>query len=220
MAKRLVLAAVVTVFCFLTAAWAYDNDDFQVRLASATSFSLAEEISACLYEEFNFGDDAGELACQANELSVTYSGLADWLDITAAYCHLFSRSGDKYVRTYIPWMAGTVKWKMFGSDMSNMLRFDYNWREKADNGWIFKNCCVIRLPFKWTSLDIQPYFSDEVNYNSDQGALTWNEFRSGFSFKLTDKIGVDTYYMLGHSNSGNDTWSRSHTLATQINVSF
>lgn len=220
MGKGLVVVVVVLIMCFAGTAWAYDNDDFQTRFAPLCSLTLNDEWGATIYEEFNFGDDSGELYAQANELSFTYSAMADWLDVSVAYCQLFAKNGNAWNQTNIPWLAGKLKWELLDMNMSNQSRFDYNRREQSDNGWIYKNCTVADLPFKLTSLEMQPYIYDEVCYDLDKGQLTWNESRFGVSFDMTEKIGLNLYYLLGHSYVGDDKWSRSHMAALSLSASF
>ena len=109
---------------------------------------------------------------------------------------------------------------MLNMDMSNKMRFDYNRREMSDNGWVYKNDLAVNLPFKWTAYKIQPYLYDEIVYDFDVREVNYNEFRSGISVALSEKIGLGIYYLLGHNKTAAGDWTRFHMAAVQINLSF
>ena len=218
--KALIFVIMIVLVVLSGTCLAADHDDFQARFASAFSFDLKENWGATIYEEFNFTDDASELSGQANELSVTYSGLADWFDLTGAYCQYFGKSGETWNQTNIPWIAGTIKWDMFGMDMSNKARFDYNRREGSEDGWLYKNDFTVTFPLKLTSYEIQPYLYDEVIYDFDTSRVSYNEFRSGVNSKLSEMVGLGVYYLLGHSKTVAGDWERAHMAAVQVNLSF
>jgi len=219
MKGKILLLALAMGFAIVSTAFA--EDDFGYRAASAVSMGLADNWSATWYEEHNITDNTELYASHVHELSATYFGVTPWLNLTAAYCHVFGRVGrHKWADTVDPWVSATFHKNIKGFGLANQVRMDYCDRENgAGNGGVFKNVSSVTLPWKVTKLEIQPYFSDEINYDLRTNQLCHNEFRSGFNFKINDMIGMTIYYRLAH-DQGDDTWARSHMLATQINVAL
>ncbi len=75
--------------------------------------------------------------------------------------------------------------------------FDYQ-----DDSWRYRNKVTVKLPWKFTELDIQPYISDEIFISFDGATeLNQNRFSSGFAMNLTKNLKAEIYYMLQDSKN-------------------
>jgi len=82
--------------------FAIDDGDFQYWNTESVSFKIGDDWKGKLEEEFRFSDDGGDFTYQHSDLSFTYSGLADWLDLGIAYRHIFEKRGDDWPRESRP----------------------------------------------------------------------------------------------------------------------
>ena len=123
MKSKFFFLALVVGLSFGASAFAYDTDDFGYRAASAVTLGVAKDVSATWYEEHNFADDASTYDAHVHELSMTYSGVAPWLDLTAAYCHVRSLSApEKWTNNRNPWVAATIHEEDAGFGLANKFR--------------------------------------------------------------------------------------------------
>ena len=199
--------------------FATDDGEFQYWNTESVSYKINQDLKMKLEEEFRFGDDGGNLYYQHSDLGLSYSGLTDWLDLAINYRQVFEKKSGEWKYENRPHLNASVAWKMFDIACGNRARFEYRHREDSENYWRYRNKLTVKLPFKFTALEIQPYIADEIFYDFDEETLNRNRLYAGFSLRLFKDLKGDMFY-LWQSSKSNDKWSDIHVLGTKLNLSF
>ena len=156
---------------------------------------------------------------QHSDLSATYSGICDWLDVRAAYRHIHEERGGEWKYENRPHLGAAVKFNLGGLSCSNRGRLSYRNREDADNSWFFRNKLSFKFPLKITKLAIQPYLADEAFYDFDACQMNRNRLYAAIALKLLDSLKAELYY-LWQSKEGTSKWSDTHVPGTKPGPSF
>ena len=104
-------------------------------------------------------------------------------------------------------------------DVGNRVRLEYRDFETKDNVWRFRNLVSVKLPFKVTRFDFQPYISEEFFINLGEDNVNQNRLSSGFSWKLWKNITASVYYMW-KTNKTNGSWVNTNVIGTQFRWLF
>ncbi|UCC95870.1 MAG: DUF2490 domain-containing protein [Candidatus Omnitrophota bacterium] len=220
---KIVKKNLLTIVLFFTAfsgnCYAFDNGDFQYWNTESVSWKPNDDWKTTLEEEFRLGDDGGNLYYQHSDLSVTYSGFSPWFDLGLNYRHIFEKKDSKWKVENRPHLNATLKWELYDLGFSNRGRLEYRNRENADNFWRYRNKFTIKIPFKLTKLEIQPYIAGEIFYDFDVGTLNRNRLYSGFNFKLSKNLKANIFY-LWQTTEKSYGWNDVHVLGTKFNISF
>lgn len=217
--KRLVFCIMILGVLFCNVGFAFDDGDFQYWNNEVVSLKINEDWEASFEEEFRLGDNGGNLYYQHSDWGVTYSGVAEWLDLGVFYRHIFEKKDSKWRRENRPHLDAAVKWELFDCAMSNRGRFEYRNREDAEDFWQYRNKFTMKLPFKFTKVQIQPYIADEIFIDFDEERLNRNRLYSGFSMKLTKNLKGEIFYLWQRSKK-DDKWSGLNVLGTKLKLSF
>ena len=108
---------------FSPIAFAAEDSDFEYWNTESMSVKLNEDLKIKLEEEFRLQDNGGNLYYQHSDLGLSYSGLADWLDLGANYRQVFEKKNGEWKEENRPHLNATLKWKLFDCNMSNRARF-------------------------------------------------------------------------------------------------
>jgi len=219
MKKRVFLAIAFSSMVSLCSCYAFDNGDFQYWNNESISCTINKDWKMNLEEEFRFGDDAKDFYYRHSDLGVTYSGLADWLDVGINYRHIFEEKNSKWKEENRPHLNATLKGKLFDCSFSNRGRFEYRNRETSEEYWRYRNKFTIKLPFKLTKFQIRPYIADEIFIDFDEEELNRNRLYGGFNLKLFKYLKADFFY-LWQSSEKNDKWNDLHILGTKLKIYF
>lgn len=222
LAKSIITLGVIIFLSmlFCKGSVAFDDGDFQYWNTESVSWKMSDDWKVKLEGEFRFGDGAGDFYYQHTDLGVTYSGLANWLDLGINYRQIFEKdSSNKWEYENRPHLNITVKKKIDGWSLSNRSRFEYRNKEEGNDGWRYRNKSTIKLPIKFTRFDIQPYIADEVFIDFDKEDLTRNRLYGGFSFKITKNLKGEIFY-LWQTSKKSGKWLDRNVLGTKIKFSF
>ncbi|MFC1594345.1 DUF2490 domain-containing protein [Candidatus Omnitrophota bacterium] len=217
--SKVVLIALVWTIALGGLCFAFDDGDFQHWNTDSVSWKIDDDWKLTLEEEFRWGDNARNPYYQHSDLNAAFFGLAQWLDVSASYRQVYEEKGGGWKAENRPHMNATVKWKWSDFSFSNRGRFAYRNREDAENFWQFRNKFTIKLPFKLTELEIQPYIANEIFYDFNVNAYKRNRLSGGFAFKLLEHLKAELYY-LWQSSEKNDDWNDTHVLGTKFKLSF
>lgn len=209
------------IFCFfaLTPASFARKADFEYRKGESVSWQADKQWRFFLEEEMWFRDDANDFYLQYTELGVIYSGVAGWLEAGVSFRHLETKGSSGWKREERPNLISIVKFKPAGWDFSNRFKFEYRIREDADDFWRYRNNLTVRLPWKFTRLEIRPYLSDEFFVDFDSKEINENRLQPGFSLKLAKYLSADIYFMWRRRESGG-VWLSQNIVGTRIKLSF
>ncbi|MFH0877741.1 MAG: DUF2490 domain-containing protein [Candidatus Omnitrophota bacterium] len=193
--------------------------DTQYWKTESFSWGFAEDWKLTLENEMYFQDDCSDFYYQHTDLGVVYSGLAKWLDLGLNYRHVLSESKSNWNREERPHMNATVKWKWLDSAFSNRSRFEYRIKEDADDFWRYRNNTTVRLPWKWTRRQIQPFLSDEFFVDFDKKELNENRLSGGVSLRISEHVSAEVYYTWRRLKSS-DVWVTHNIIGTRLKLAF
>lgn len=203
-------------------AYAYDNDDFQVWNTDGQEFKVNDKSKIVIEEEFRYGDNAHELYYQHYDTAFAYAFNKN-LDLTLSYRQVLEKKRGKFRTENEPNVNAILKWDAFGCKLSNRFRFEYRHFNYQPDSFRYRNMFTVRLPWKFTKFEIQPYFADEAFVSSRGAAINNNRFYSGLSFILTKHIKADLYYLLQHTRTVTKyatEWPRINVFGTKIKLIF
>jgi len=203
--------------------YAYDNDDFQVWNTEGQEFKINGKAKIVVEEEFRYGNNGHELYYQHYDTAFAYAFNKN-LDLTLSYRHVIEKKRGKFRTENEPNVNAILKWDAFGCKLSNRFRFEYRHFNYQADAFRYRNMLTVRLPWKFTKFEINPYFADEVFVSSLGSAVNNNRFYAGLSFILTKHIKGDLYYLLQHTRTaskyGDVEWPRINVLGTKIKLIF
>lgn len=199
--------------------YAYEDNDFQVWNTETEEFKINKEAKVALEEEFRWGGSAKEFYYQHYDLGFFYS-LQKYLNVGAGYRHILSKSKGKFLVENEPYIAVTLLPDIAGFKFDDRSRLEYNHFDYKDDTWRYRNKLTLKLPWKFTKLEIQPYLSDEIFILFDDSQrLNQNRFSVGLGMAITKNLKGEIYYMLQDTkNSGK--WADINVLGTKLKLLF
>jgi hypothetical protein len=222
MSRRIVLVAWVSFFIFAltkTSPVFAGSRDTQYWKTESLAWGFAKNWKMILEEEMYFQDDCSDLYYQHTDLGLIYSGRTKWLDLGFGYRHVLSENKSTWKREERPHISATLKHKWAGYDLSNRSRFECRIREDVEDSWRYRNNMTVKSPWKWTKQEVQPYFTDEFYVDLDKEELNENRMSCGFSFKITEHVGAEIYYMWRRIKSSNK-WATHDVVGTRLKLTF
>ena len=180
-----------------------DDGDFQYWTGTSFSFDINKDWKFTFQEEFRLGDDADRLYYHHSDMGFTYKSFRDWIDLGFNYRQVFERdSKDRWRRENRPHLNVTFKGRLFDFPVSSRSRFEFRDREVKKDLWRYRNKFTVKLPVELTELRLQPYIADEVFINFDEEGYNRNRLSSGFSFRLSEDVAGEVFYLWQSSRAG------------------
>ncbi|MDD5432738.1 MAG: DUF2490 domain-containing protein [Candidatus Omnitrophica bacterium] len=205
---------------FLSNAYAFDDGDFQVWHTEQQEWKINNKFKATMEEELRLGDDGGNLYYQHYDVGIVYAA-QKWLDLGLNYRQIYEKKGSDFKEENEPHINATIKWALAGFTFDDRNRLEYRHYDWQEDSWRYRNKFNVKLPWKFTKFEIQPYFADEIFLNLNGIDLNKNRFYSGLGFTLTKNLKGEIYYMLQSSKaSGTGIWADANVLGTKLKVSF
>ena len=107
-------------------------------------------------DEFRFGDDASDFYYQHTDVGVTYSGLAEWLDVGANYRGIFEEKSKDWQYENRPHLNLKLKTSLGDVKVSNNNRFEFRIRQNSEDKIRYRNKSTVKSPIKFTILKFSP----------------------------------------------------------------
>jgi len=217
MFKKLTIA--ILVLCSSAAAYAYDDNDFQVWSIAAEEFKIGKNSKIALEEEFRWGDNANEFYYHHYDAGVAYS-LREYLNISAGYRHIYELKNGKFKPENAPYAAVTFNWGLKGFKVEDRSRFEYrHFDYQADSGR-YRNKITIRSPWKFTRMEIQPFVSEEIFIGfGGSNQFNQNRFSSGLAVTVRKNVKAEIYYVLQSSKNAG-LWKDVNVLGAKLKMNF
>ncbi len=217
--RRKISIIAVSLVVFLTVKlYAYDDGDFQVWNTDTEEFKINKDAKIAFEEEFRWGGSAKEFYYQHYDVGFFYN-LQKYLNIGGGYRHVLSKSKGKFLVENEPYITATLSWDIAGFKFDDRSRLEYNHFDYKDDTWRYRNKLIVKLPWKFTKFEIQPYLSDEIFVLFDDSQrLNTNRFSSGLAMTLTKNLKAEIYYMLQSSKSRK--WTEINVLGTKLKLLF
>ena len=212
------LAVVITILLAGHICRASDAD-LQYWTAGGISLDLADYWKLAFEEEFRFERDA-TLFYHYSDVGITYTGLADWLDLGLNYRQVFEKDANsEWPSENRPHFNITLKTKVCDIALSNRLRFEYRDRDNKQDRWRVRNKLTMKFPFKFTRFEIQPYLADEIFVDFYGDGLNRNRLYAGLSCKFSENLKGGLYYLLQSSKSSGH-WDEINAIGIQLKFNF
>jgi Protein of unknown function (DUF2490). len=143
------------------------------------------------------------------------------LSLGAGYRQVYELKSGKFMQENEPYVSATLSGLYHGFYLESRNRFEYRHFDYQNDSGRYRNKFTLKLPWKFTKFQLQPYLGDEVFLSFGDGATEFNQNRlsSGFGLKLTKNIKAEIYYMLV-SSKGTDRWTDANILGTKIRLAF
>ncbi len=212
----------IAVLAFLSIAiniFAYSDHDFQVWNTDVEELKIGDNSKIALEEEFRWGGNSKEFYYHHYDLGFFYN-LEKYLSLGCGYRHVLELKKGKFRPENEPYLTATLVWDLKGFKFEDRNRIEYrHFDYQADSGR-YRNKITMKLPWKFTKMEIQPYLSDEIFCGfGGTNQLNQNRFSSGLSFGLTRDIKTEIYYMLQSSKSSG-IWTDINVLGTKLKIAF
>jgi len=198
--------------------YAYDDGDFQIWNTEIQEKKINENTKVTLEEEFRWGDDVSELYYQHYDLGFHYN-LEEYLVIGGGYRHIYELKKGKFKEENEPYLIASLLWNLKKAKIEDRSRLEYRHFDYQVDAWRYRNKFTVKLPFKFTSLEIQPYLADEIFLDFQNKAFSRNRFYSGTMMSLTKNFKAEIYYLLQSSRSSNN-WIGANVLGTKLKLLF
>ena len=217
--RRKISIIAVSLVVFLTVKlYAYDDGDFQVWNTDTEEFKINKDAKIAFEEEFRWGGSAKEFYYQHYDVGFFYN-LQKYLNIGGGYRHVLSKSKGKFLVENEPYITATLLWDIAGFKFDDRSRLEYNHFDYKDDTWRYRNKLIVKLPWKFTKFEIQPYLSDEIFVLFDDSQrLNTNRLTCGLAMTLTKNLKAEIYYMLQSSKSRK--WTEINILGTKLKLLF
>lgn len=200
-------------------AYAYDDHDFQVWNTDIEEFKIDNDSKIALEEEFRWGDNADEFYYHHYDVGLFYNG-KKYLHIGGGYRHVYELKKGKFKPESEPYVAATLLWGLKGFRFEDRNRIEYRYFDYQTDSWRYRNKLAIKLPWKFTKMEVQPYLSDEIYIGfGGINRLNQNRFSLGLGMSPTKNIKTEIYYMLQSVKSSGD-WVDANVLGTKLKLIF
>lgn len=198
--------------------FAYDNGDWQYWNRESIEGNINENWKVKIDVEFRFGDNCSELYHQYSEPGLAYR-CAGWFNLGVNYRQIYEKKGEAWRQENRPHINATFKWRWSNFKLEDRSRLEYRVREGKDDVFRYRNRLLLKLPLKWTDLNIQPYMADEIFLDFEKGELNRNRLYLGANGNLGKGLKAEAYYLWQTSKS-KDHWDDHNMIGTKLKAAF
>ena len=210
--SMLVLVAIVGSNCFGSTD---GNAEYWQEIGF--DFNMDKDWKVTIREELRVGKSGDDPYAHKTDVGLVYRSLGDWIDVSLSFKKKFERdSSGKFRGENRPHINFMFKGEMFGCKLGDRVRLEYRDKETTEDYWRFRNKFTINSPFTLTEFNLQPYISDEIFINLGESAVNQNRFAAGLSFKLSENIKTNVYYLYKSSMSSSSGWIDTNVIGTNV----
>lgn len=217
--KKTFLAIIGLTLILTGKVYAYDDGDFQIWNTDVEELKINDKTKIALEEEFRWGDNANQFYYHHYDLGLSYA-LNKHLNVGGGYRQVYELKSGSFKPEEEPYVVATLSGKLQGFSFDDRNRLEYRHFNYQADSWRYRNKLTMKLPWKFTKMEIQPYLSDEVLVSFGTiSQLNENRFSPGLAFNLTKNLKGEIYYML-RSVKGTDTWVDTNVLGVKLKLTF
>jgi hypothetical protein len=217
--KKSIFLMLGAMLLLMTRAYAYDDGDFQVWNTDVEELKVNENTKLAFEEEFRWADNANEFYYQHYDAGISYA-LNKSLNIGGGYRHIVELKRGKFRLENEPYLTATVTRALKGIKFEDRSRFEYQHFDYQDDTQRYRNKFTVKLPWKFSRLDIQPFFADEIFILFDDSQrLNQNRASVGLGASITKNIKVEIYYLSQNSKSAGK-WKDTNVLGSKLKITF
>lgn len=218
--KRLKIVTAALMLLVSCRAYGYQDGDFQIWHTEGQDVNLKERTKLTAEEEFRYGNSASELYYQHYDFGLAYD-VNKWLTTSINYRQIYEGENGKFLPEYRPHLDVTPKCEFYGFIIEDRNRFDLRlYDDKRDDSVQYRNRLLVKAPWKFTPIGIQPYVSNEVFINLDNNVtFRRDRFATGITFNMIKGVKGDIYYML-QSTKKSGRWKDANILGFKGKIAF
>lgn len=216
--KKLIFVMMGWIFVSANLAYAYDNGDFQIWHTQNQESKINKESKITLEEEFRWQDNANDFYYHHYDAGFVYN-LNKHFDLGINYRQVYEKKKGKFKEENRPHLNATLKYDLYGFKLDDRNRLEYRHFNYQVDTWRYRNKFTIKLPWKFTRLEIQPYLADEIFLDFQNKAFSRNRFYSGLGMSFNKNLKVEIYYLLQNSRSVNK-WTNAKVLGAKLKLAF
>jgi hypothetical protein len=221
MKKILIVVLILGLFLILLniRTYAYDDGDFQVWNTDVEEFKINKDAKIAFEEEFRWGDNANEFYYHHYDVGFFWN-LKRYFNIGSGYRHIYELKKGKFKLENEPYLTATLLWDLLGFKFEDRNRMEYRHFDYQSGSWRYRNKVTMKLPWKFTKMEIQPYLSDEIFVGfGGTNQFNQNRLSSGIGTDLAKNIKAEIYYMLQSAKSSGK-WMDANVLGTKLKIVF
>jgi hypothetical protein len=219
MKTGIVLGVFICLVLRSLSAFAGDNGDLQLWNTESIEVKLNDRWKAKVEEELRFENNISRLYYTHTDGGLVFK-VNDNLDFGAHYRQIFERKKKEWEEEYRPYGYATFKWEWMDFKFSDKNRLEFRMKETTYDKWRYRNKLTAKFPWKWTSLEIQPYVADEIFIDLYGEKLNRNRLYGGFGAKLMKHLKTDIFYMWQTSKQIPGKWKNYNVIGVKLNVVF
>ena len=216
---KIIFIIMAPMFMLPMTGFAFDNGDFQYWNTESLSYKINKDWKIGIEEEFRFGDDAGNFYYQHSDAGITYSGLAEWIDLGMNYRFVFEKKKGDWKYENRPHANVTLKHKLEGFKLSDRNRLEYRDKQDSKDGWRYRNKFTIKYPIKLENFEFSPYAADEIFVDFIEEKLDRNRLYGGIDFKLLKNLSLAIFY-LWQASEKDSKWTSYNVIGTEAKLLF
>jgi hypothetical protein len=217
--KRVSFVLIGVALLSAVKAYAYAGHDFQFWNTDVEEFKINKVSKVALEEEFRFGNNAHEFQYHHYDVGFFYSP-EKYLSIAGGYRHVYELKKGKFKLENEPYAAASLFCDLARCKLEDRSRLEYRHFDYQADSWRYRNKITVKLPWKFTAMEIYPFFSDEIFVGlSDAVQCNQNRFSSGIGMNLTKNVKTEIYYML-QSVKKSEKWGGTNVAGAKLKITF
>lgn len=217
--KRFMILTAGFVLLAIVDTYGYSDGNFQIWHTEGQDVSLRDGTKLAFEEEFRYGDDASELYYQHYDVGLSYNVNKN-LTTKISYRQIYSGEKGKFKPEFQPNINITPKYEFYGFKIEDNNRFELKlFDDNRTDSVEYRNRLLVKSPWKFPPLKIEPYVSDEVFVNLNSVAWRRNWFSAGITFDLVKNLKGDIYYRLEDAKKSG-RWTSANILGLKLNLVF
>jgi hypothetical protein len=220
--KNTILLLIVLIgwTCFNAVCFASASGNSEYWQTHTLGVDINEDYAFTVSEEMRFGKSGSDPYLHNIDFGLVYKGLADWLDISFNFKKEYERdSAGQFRHENRPNLNLTARGTLYTIPFSNRSRIEWRDFETKKEVWRFRNKTTVKLPFKVTKFNLQPYIAEEWFINLGDNNVNQNRLSCGFSFNLAKNINASVFYMYKTSKITGG-WRDTNVIGTQFKFLF
>lgn len=196
----------------------FAENSFEYWNVTGADWEFYKDLKLDVAQEFRFATDGRGFYRTNTDVGLGYSGLTKYLDLGFTYRFILDRTAGAWLAENRIHMDATPKISLYGFDLSSRNRFEYRSRNRQFDGWRYRNKFKIKLPWKLTRFEMQPYVAEEFYIDFHEQKLSRNRIYSGIDFQICKYLAGRIYYIWQIDNR--DHWDTANIFGTDLKISF
>ena len=209
----------IILFFSVVKSFAYEDGDVQFWNTDVEEIAISQDWKAVAEQEFRWGENVSEFFYQHYDLGLIYK-INTHGNVGFGFRYILGKSKGDWKVENAPYVTATVSGEREGFKIEDRSRLEYHQLDDQSDNGRYRNKLTVKLPWKFTRMGIQPFFSDEISIRfMKDDPFHQNRLSFGLSMNMTKNLKADLYYML-QSSKGSAGWTDANIIGTKLKLSF